>query len=713
MPTTARATSFAVLLSLIAQHAPGQVPDWHRLPTAVSSATQLLAFDARRERMVRVDGSGFDGILSTWEWIDGHWTQRRPAHSPEARQDFALAYDPARERIVLFGGRVLYNWGLPGGARNDTWEYDGIDWVQRTPLNPPPPQMRAWLGFDYAANKLMLCGGVGNPVTPSAFHYDGTAYTPLPFPPTFAWFSALASDPVRQRIVFFDGLLTPATYEWNGANWLTMAPPLSPGTRSGARLAYSAARGTVVLHGGGTTALPMFEWDGSTWAAIPGSPPSPRAEHSACFDPTTNELFVAGGVPGHEHANERWDGAQWTSTDTMVGWEDFRSAYYDGNRRTIVVLLYGADGWIEWDGAHWRRRPSPLDLVYTRACFDYQRMRAVVVGYDIAGLETLEWDGTTWTAPMPSTLPNAARLTYHVGRGRVMACCASGLFEWDGTAWLAVAPGPGGAWPNPDDGNAVYDAAQNQIVCVASTPGGLLTATWNGATWSQQLAGAGPAARREFTLEYDPLRQAVVLFGGRDDATVPTTFAELWEWQGSGWTERVLAQRPPARSKCGMVFDPRRAQLLVFGGERYQNSFAAWPVSDLWALDSQPAADVVVLGPGCAGAGSAPALVVGTPHPGADRVAFELHGAEAAAPCAFAFASASALVPLGAGCVQYFATPLVVLPQVTDAAGIGTAALGMPLALSGFAFVVQAAVLDVSSPLGSALTEGQRVVVGH
>jgi hypothetical protein len=35
-----------------------------------------------------------------------------------------LAYDKARDRVVLFGGRN----GYPNGDQNDTWEWDGTVW---------------------------------------------------------------------------------------------------------------------------------------------------------------------------------------------------------------------------------------------------------------------------------------------------------------------------------------------------------------------------------------------------------------------------------------------------------------------------------------------------------------------------------------------------------------------------------------------------------
>ena len=83
-----------------------------------------MAFDANRNRIVLF--GGFDGLTQlqdTWEWDGTAWLQRTPADLPPARQDAAFAHDSARGRTVLFSGL--------GGSCNgldDLWEWDGTDW---------------------------------------------------------------------------------------------------------------------------------------------------------------------------------------------------------------------------------------------------------------------------------------------------------------------------------------------------------------------------------------------------------------------------------------------------------------------------------------------------------------------------------------------------------------------------------------------------------
>ena len=73
------------------------------------------------------------GVLVAAFWLAASvpaqvtWTE---APLMRNRDGPALAYDAARGRVVLFGGSG-------GGYLADTWEWDGNDWIQRTPSNSP------------------------------------------------------------------------------------------------------------------------------------------------------------------------------------------------------------------------------------------------------------------------------------------------------------------------------------------------------------------------------------------------------------------------------------------------------------------------------------------------------------------------------------------------------------------------------------------------
>ena len=65
-----------------------------------------MAYDAARQEVVLfggLDGTGFP-LVDTWIWNGTNWTERHPAPSPSSRYNPAVAYDGARKEVVLFGG---------------------------------------------------------------------------------------------------------------------------------------------------------------------------------------------------------------------------------------------------------------------------------------------------------------------------------------------------------------------------------------------------------------------------------------------------------------------------------------------------------------------------------------------------------------------------------------------------------------------------------
>ncbi|HTH04810.1 MAG TPA: MopE-related protein, partial [Ilumatobacteraceae bacterium] len=64
-------------------------------------------------------------------------------------------------------------------------------------------------------------------------------------------------------------------------------------------------------------------------------------------------------------------------------------------------------------------------------------------------------------------------------------------------------------------------------------------------------------------MAYDTVRGFVVLFGGFGSVS---RHDDTWEWDGSNWTERLLAQRPPGRNSHVMAYDSERGVTVVFGG---------------------------------------------------------------------------------------------------------------------------------------------------
>ena len=67
-----------------------------------------------------------------------------------------MAYDAVRQKVVVMGG---WDVGVSLEPFGDIWEWDGVDWVEVFPNDPPRARARNALVFDEARQHLMMFGG--------------------------------------------------------------------------------------------------------------------------------------------------------------------------------------------------------------------------------------------------------------------------------------------------------------------------------------------------------------------------------------------------------------------------------------------------------------------------------------------------------------------------------------------------------------------------
>jgi hypothetical protein len=199
-------------------------------------------------------GTGSTYLNDTWVWdsIKKTWTQKLPKSSPIGRYNPALAYDSARDRVVLFGGRARTAY------MNDTWEWDGTNWMQMNPANKPAARYTA-MTYDAARKRVVLYGGSNSAY--DTWEYDGNNWTQVKPAnrPTARCCVAMAYDLVRKRVVVFGGFSpnNNETWEYDGNNWTQIKPPTSPPARRDFdNMVYDSRRARMVLFGGlGTTQM--------------------------------------------------------------------------------------------------------------------------------------------------------------------------------------------------------------------------------------------------------------------------------------------------------------------------------------------------------------------------------------------------------------------------------------------------------------------------
>jgi hypothetical protein len=306
-------------------------------------------------------------------------------------------------------------------------------------------------------------------------------------------------------------------------------------------------------------------------------------------------------------------------------------------------------------------------------------------------------------------------MTYDAARQRVVlfggdsgSSLLSDTWEWDGTNWTRRTPAVS---PYARDGHAMaYDAARQRVVLFGST--GPLTDVWewDGGSWVRHLPGAGPVARRRHAMVYDTARQRVVLFGGNHDLAGPADDF-IWEWDGSGWTQRSAATSPITRYDHAMAYDVTRQRVVLTGGQLYSRLYA-----DTWLLGDLTRAAAQRFGAACPGSNGPPLLTSGEPYLGNQSFRLGVLSGRPGSPCLVALAAVPDHRAVGGGCTLYLRAPIVPWALVTNATGFAESPpLAIPLdtTLRGVALYAQAFVADPQGPaLGLAFSQGTQLLLG-
>lgn len=216
-----------------------------------------MAYDASRNAVVLFGGGGGTWPNDTWEWDGIDWTQRSPSNSPPPRAGHGMAYDASRNVVVLFGGM-----GAGGTWRNDTWEWDGTDWAQRFPAHQPSG--RYFLGgnaLSYDATRGVVVmfggsqGGVSGTFLGDTWEWDGVDWverTPVTSPPVRDG-HALAYLPGSGVVLFggnSDSVFLNDAWVWDGTNWTDVSPSAPPLVRHRHAMVFDEASGRILLFGG-------------------------------------------------------------------------------------------------------------------------------------------------------------------------------------------------------------------------------------------------------------------------------------------------------------------------------------------------------------------------------------------------------------------------------------------------------------------------------
>ncbi|MCC6673079.1 MAG: hypothetical protein IT458_18585 [Planctomycetes bacterium] len=405
---------------------------------------------------------------------------------------------------------------------------------------------------------------------------------------------------------------------------------------------------------------------------------------------------------------------------------------HDAARQRTVAVLAGRNGmetW-EWNGTTWALRNTgamPLRSDTTLA-YDSARQRTVLFGGGGRN-DTWEWDGTAWSQKTPASAPlprSDSASAYLPGAGVVVFGGKGGgavlgdHWSWDGTTWRTLAIG---ILPPARSGHALgADLLRGRLLLHGGAGGaGPLGDTWafDGKAWGQVSTAATPGPRDGHALAYDEARGRCVLYGGRDGSG--TLLGDTWEFDGSQWHALQRVGQPGARAGHGMAFDQRRNYVVLCGG-----ADATGPRNDTWEYGTGAMPAYVTYGKGCAGAAGTPLLAAplgSLPYLGqrftVSASGLPLQGSAVMLVGASRTQWGSLDLPLaldrfGApGCTLYVEGLLQAPLQVSSGSALFTVGLPLDRNMAGLRFHQQVVALDrAANALGVILSNAGQATVG-
>lgn len=300
--------------------------DWQPVTTTRQPSewfAGLLVFESSRSRHVFYNGK------STWEFDGTDWAPTDVRLLPEARSVPRPLADPARGRILLFGGYIS---GF--GATSELLALGPQGWRPVPASNLPPPRLEPVVAFDTRRDRVVLQGGYGSTAsTTDTWEFDGTTWTRI-VTTTTPWpeLTAMTYDPVRSHCVAYGSLVTTSTsfsntWFFDGVDWRAATPPHSPPPRIRPVLAYDATHDVVAMYGGGmpnsyTVRTDTWWLQDGDWRQQNPQQRPPVAFTIGAHDPIRGRLVVAAGTtlgttdPG---AWYEYDGQLWWPLPAATG----------------------------------------------------------------------------------------------------------------------------------------------------------------------------------------------------------------------------------------------------------------------------------------------------------------------------------------------------------------------------------------------------------
>lgn len=277
----------------------------------------VYAYDTDRDVLVVFGGKTLNTknksvyTHQTWEWDGERWkdVSLSPKDSPDVRVNSAMAYDPHRGVMVLYGG-----YGKTG-YKCDTWEWDGQKWAGKCPPKCPGARAGHFMYFDPIRGHVVLYGGYDKDKNfNDTWEWDGETWTEIEINragPTSSDFSLAYNQNDNYLFGLANGIPN-VSWTFKAGMWTHFTPTNQPDTREGWRMAFDPLQNRFVLFGGKNRNLYFNDtWfsDGTNWQPYTDSlfTPSLRSNSVIWYDETRQHVMLFGGGYETHIYNDTWE----------------------------------------------------------------------------------------------------------------------------------------------------------------------------------------------------------------------------------------------------------------------------------------------------------------------------------------------------------------------------------------------------------------------
>jgi len=290
-------------------------------------STHTAIYDPDGDRMLVYGGLLWAFILdispigSLWSYSLGDNPGWSYSGEGPNRGDHSAIHDPARKRMLVFGGDTYY-----GPRLNDVYALSlpSLQWSLVSTTGTLPPERRAHSAiYDPVRDRMLVFGGIDSPMMIPfgtrmndawALRLGNNAWTslsPLGSPPSPRENHIAVYDPLGDRMIVFGGRDAAGLKNdlWALAlagqeSWTSLAAAgTPPSPREMHSSVYDPSAHRMLVFGGDESDSAVWALDLSdpkgiaTWSVVDteGLPPAGRQDHTAIYDPTGYRLAVFGG----------------------------------------------------------------------------------------------------------------------------------------------------------------------------------------------------------------------------------------------------------------------------------------------------------------------------------------------------------------------------------------------------------------------------------